>query len=126
MTYYRERELTEATRRACARNHTDGVPGLYTGEAPFLIKMARLAPDGDSLEIGIRHGHSIILWGLERLGRGRLLGIELVDRPLMRENITRSGLPIEIVIGDSARMELAVSELAFCFVDGDHRAVGIR
>jgi len=88
--------------------------------------MARLAPDGVGLEIGVRFGHSIILWGTERAGRGPVVGIELEDRPLMRENIADSGLLIEIAIGDSATVDVDMTELAFLFIDGDHRTAGLQ
>jgi len=123
--YYREQTLTDTLARMRERGIND-VPGLYTGEPDFLCKMARLAPDGVGLEIGVRFGHSIITWGAERAGRGPIVGIELEDRPLMRENITESGLEIEVVIGDSATVPVGVTDLSFLFIDGDHRTKGLH
>jgi len=122
--YYREAKLDRALSKMRGRGIND-VPGLYKGEAAFLCKMARLAPNGVALEIGVRFGHSITLWARERIGAGMIVGIELEDRPLMRENIEGSGLPIDIIIGDSAELPLPWTELAFLFVDGDHRKVGL-
>ena len=108
------------------RRGIDGMPGLYRGEPAFLCKMARLAPDGVGLEIGVRFGYSIALWGKVREGRGRIIGLELVDRPLMRHHIAESGLPIEIIIGDSAEVAIPCEEIAFLFIDGDHRKKALK
>ena len=122
--YYREGKLERALIKMRKRGISD-VPGLYKGEAAVLCETARLAPDGVALEIGVRFGHSIILWGAERVGRGPIVGIELEDRPLMRSNVADSGLPIDIIIGDSATVSIPWRELAFLFVDGDHRKAGL-
>lgn len=124
MTYYRERKLTKALARMRKRG-IDDVPGLYPGEAAFLRKMAHKAPDGAALEIGVRFGYSILQWSQERVGRGRIIGIELVDRPLLRENIRKSGIAVEMLIGDSGKLPLLASPLAFLFLDGDHREPGL-
>ncbi len=125
VTYYREHKLAKTLAKQRKRGIND-MPGLYKGEASFLCQMARKAPDGTALEIGVRFAYSILHWGQERVGRGRLIGIELVDRPLMRENIRESGLPIEILIGDSGNLpQFTVDELSFLFLDGDHREPGL-
>jgi len=102
-----------------------GIPGLWRGEPEFVYNLAWQAPDGPSMEIGVRNGHSLMIWGPARVGRGPLYGIEIHDKPLMRKNLAKSGLPVEIIIGDSCEVALAISELAFLFVDGDHTARGI-
>lgn len=124
VTYYRERKLAKTLARMRKRG-IDDVPGLYRGEAAFLRELARKAPDGGALEIGVRFGHSILQWGQERVGRGRIIGIELVDRPLLRKNIRESGLPVEMLIGDSGKLPLFASPLSFLFIDGDHREPGL-
>jgi len=124
VTYYREKDVTKALAKMRKRGIND-VPGLYKGEAAFLRKMARKAPDGAALEIGVRFGYSILQWGQERVGRGRIIGIELVDRPLLRENIRKSGIHVEMLIGDSGKLPLFASPLAFLFIDGDHREPGL-
>ena len=123
--YYLEDRLQAKLAEAQGRGLND-LPGLYPGEAPFLREMARIAPDGAGLEIGVRFGYSIIMWGRERLGRGPIIGVELEDRLPMRENIAASGLPIEIIIGDSGQVPIRKVELAFLFLDGDHRAPGLK
>lgn len=123
MKYYGEARLTKALRKVEKQGIKTGVPGLYTGEPEFIKEMARLAPDGPGVEIGPRYGNTIIMWGKER--RGRIIGIDLIDRPLLRENIAKSGLPIEIIIGDSATVDIPIEEIASLFIDGDHRAPAI-
>jgi len=122
--YYREAELNKALAKMRKRG-IDDVPGLYRGEAEFLCEMARQAPDGVALEIGVRFGYSIVRWARERVGRGLVVGIELEDRPLMRTNIEKSGLPINVVIADSTELPLLWADLAFLFLDGDHRRPGL-
>lgn len=126
MTYYLEDKLMSNVEKYCKKHGGHQYPGLYTGEPAFLQRMAGIAPDGPGLEIGVRFGYSIILWGKVREGKGRIIGVELVDRPLMRRNIEDSGLPIEIVIGDSAEVTIPCEELAFLFIDGDHRTEAIK
>lgn len=125
MTYYREGKLNKTLAKMRRRGVND-VPGLYKGEGKFLCEMARQAPNGVALEIGVRFGHSIILWARERIGAGPVVGIELVDRVLMRGNVADSGLPIDIIIGDSGSIAVPYNELAFLFIDGDHREAGLR
>jgi len=124
--YYLEDKLMSNVEKYCKKHGGHQYPGLYTGEPEFLQKMARLAPEGIGLESGGGFGSSITLWGKAREGRGRIIGLELVDRPLMRRNIAESGLPIEIVIGDSAEVPIPCEDIAFLFIDGDHRTKAIR
>jgi len=103
-----------------------GQPGLYEGEPAFLRLMAEQAPDGPALEVGVRHGYSLLLWAQVRQDRGQIIGIDKVSDRRMRQNVARSGLPITLVIGDSATVPLGPSEFAFMFIDGNHRPEGIR
>jgi len=123
--YYREGKLEAKLAEQQSRGIND-IPGLYRGEPEFLCEMAAQAPYGVGLEIGVRFGYSIIHWGGARQGRGEIIGIELEDRPLMWNNIDASGLPIDIVIGDSATVTIPQRDLAFLFIDGDHRKQGLK
>ena len=128
MTYYREMSITRALAagRGIAIGKWKGLRGLYSGEPEYLVELAGMAPDGPGLEIGIRHGHSLLLWAKVREGRGSATGIELVDRPRMRKNISKSGLDVNVVIGDSATVPIGLEEVAFLFIDGDHRRTGFK
>ena len=123
--YYLEAPLQAKLEEMQAKGIND-VSGLYTGEPEFIRKMARLAPNGAGLEIGVRFAHSLICWGRVRQGRGAIIGVELEDRPLMRSNLAASGLDAAIIIGDSGEAAIPVEELAFLFIDGDHRRAAVK
>jgi len=85
--------------------------------------MAKMAPDGPSVEVGIRYGMTMLLWAPFRLP-GPIIGIDMVDREIMRENLRSASCLARVIIGDSATVPLPVAEIAFLFLDGDHRKRG--
>ena len=109
----------------CKANGWPGMPGLYEGEPNWLATLARKAPAGVALEIGVRHGYSLLQWAPVRRGRGRIIGVEKLDTRIMRRCL-RGLSYVDILIGDSADTPEEIPDLAFLFIDGDHKPEGIR
>lgn len=98
-------------------------------ELAWLIKLARQAPDGSALEVGVYTGASLIAWSLARNGRGESIGVDnwsynnianLKDKAA--ENLTWAKVTARLIDSDSehAAPLIADNSLAFCFIDGDH------
>ncbi len=92
-------------------------------ELAFLYGMAAAAPDGLAIEIGTFNGSAAMTWASARLGRGDIVVVDNVERPILQENIKHSGYPIEAKLTDSTK--LTPPPMAFCFIDADHTKSGI-
>jgi len=93
-------------------------------EAYFLYDLASQAPNGLSVEAGVLNGGSLIAWAHARIAHGRIIAVDYKDRRLMRENIARCGIDIEVMICDSweapARIPGVQFGFAFAFIDAGH------
>lgn len=98
---------------------------LSAEELDYLYVLADTAPNGPACEVGAFCGSSVMTWASARLNRGPMAAIDIESRPELEENIKHSGYPIEILIGKSWEAAIAVPDLAFCFIDGDHTKEGI-
>lgn len=114
--------------------------GLTVGtmlDAPqldWLYYLARLAPSGPAVEVGVWKGGSIICWARARRGRGSVHAVDTwygdakseTRRKFLR-NAGASGLGIELIelAGHQAAALFHDGTVAFCFIDADHGEGGI-
>lgn len=119
--------------------------GLKVGtmlDAPqldWLYWLARQAPDGPAVEVGVWKGGSIVCWGRARKERGPLHAVDnfyahLEERPgadkvraTFKRNAKASGLDITLweQMGHEAAANFEDVSVAFCFIDADHGEEGI-
>jgi len=124
-------EISEAVTKAMKARwlvHRDGLN--------FLCQLARQAPDGTGVEVGIYVGSSLIAWSLIREGRGDCIGIDNwayaeQGTPQQREkcyhNIEVAGSPARVLEMDSVEAaETVQAPLAFVFIDGDHSYASVK
>lgn len=94
---------------------------LLPEELGWLYELASLAPDGTACEVGVYCGGSLIAWACARIGRGKIVAVDNVDRPELLENIAEFGHPIRFVKADSWDAAAMIEgDLAFCFIDAEH------
>lgn len=122
-------EIIEIARRCKSLMHRD--------ELAWLMKLARYAPDGIGVEIGVYCGASLIAWSLVRHGRGESIGIDnfsfsgmiphKVDiKAECEANLQATGVKARLIDGDSVQIAKQVPDgLAFVFIDGDHTSPAI-
>lgn len=100
----------------------------------FLYDLAKQAPDGPSVEVGVYRGGSVVTWAVAREGRGDLYAVDdwslknkaARNRKSFVLNMKKYDIEIEIVDGKSWEVADQVpGGLAFCFVDGNHSYEGI-
>lgn len=90
----------------------------------FLALLARMAPDGDLIEIGTSGGYST-LWlclAASELGR-KIKTYEILPNKAAtaRDTFEAAGVQelIELVEGDAGEQLAAVNEIGFCFLDAE-------
>lgn len=125
---------------------------MHRNELAWLLELARMAPDGIGVEIGVYCGASLIAWSLMRQGRGQAIGIdnwsyqdEYIDRfidkgnehnslhvdglkGVCEANLTAAGIASNIWLIDSdsvAAASVVQDGLAFVFIDGNHTSPAI-
>lgn len=122
-------EIIELARRYKSLMHRD--------ELAWLMKLARYAPDGTGVEIGVYCGASLIAWALARQGRGASIGVDNFAFPGMtphkidikaecESNLRAAGIGAQLIDGDSVEIARTLeNDLAFVFIDGDHQSPAI-
>jgi predicted O-methyltransferase YrrM len=99
-----------------------------------LCKMARMAPPGVGVEIGVYRGASLIAWALARAGMGEAVGVDdwsYPDPPNLKGhaegNIARSGCGAALYDMTSEEAARVIEgPLAFVHIDADHRLDAVR
>lgn len=119
--------------------------GLNTGtmlDAPqldWMYYLARSAPPGPAVEVGVWKGGSIVCWGRARRDCGPIHAVDnfyahLEERPgadktrdAFKRNARASGLDITLweQLGHEAAENFEDGTVAFCFIDADHGEGGI-
>lgn len=114
--------------------------GLVVGtmlDAPqldWLYYLARLAPNGPGVEVGVWKGGSVMCWARARRGRGTVHAVDTwygnPDSEVRQKFVQRvgfSGLGVELLElpGHEAAERFDDSSVAFCFIDADHGEGGI-
>lgn len=109
--------------------------GLVVGtmlDAPqldWLYYLARSAPNGPAVEVGVWKGGSIVCWARARRGRGPVHAVDSWygdAASAVREKFVRnagvSGLGIDLIdeTGHVAAGRFAEGSVAFCFIDACH------
>lgn len=123
---------------------------MHRDEMAWLIELARMAPDGTGVEIGVYCGASLIAWSLMRQGRGDSIGIdnwsyqnEYIDRYVIKgqehnglrmdglrgiceRNLHAAQVKAQLIDSDSVSAAQQVADhLAFVVIDGDHTSPAI-
>lgn len=123
---------------------------MHRNELVWLIELARLAPDGAGVEIGVYCGASLIAWSLMRQGRGESIGVDnwsyqddWINQYIVKSNehnslqvpnlkavcdrnLAAANVAARLLDGNSVAMaSQAPNELAFIFIDGDHTSPAI-
>lgn len=123
---------------------------MHREELAWLIELARMAPDGTGVEIGVYCGASLIAWSLARQGRGDAIGIDNwsyqnpdVDKFIVKgnehnsirvpdlknvceRNLHAAQIKAWLIDSDSVSAAEQVSNhLAFVVIDGDHTSPAI-
>lgn len=123
---------------------------MHRDELAWLCELARLAPDGTGVEIGVYCGASLIAWSLVRQGRGLAIGIDdwsyqnpEIDKYIVKgnehnslrmdglkavceRNLTTAGITAVLMDSKSVEASKQVGDnLAFVFIDGDHTSPAI-
>jgi len=135
-------EIIGIARRAKSLMHRD--------ELAWLIELARMAPDGTGVEIGVYCGASLIAWSLMREGRGAAIGIDNweyqnpeVDQFVVKGNehnaiqvpnlksVCERNLAAAMVTArllDGSSIEIArqvENDLSFVVIDGNHTSPAV-
>jgi predicted O-methyltransferase YrrM len=101
------------------------VVSIVPAEMARLYELAAMAPEGPAVEVGLYEGRSLLAWAPARAGRGQVYGVDIQPTALLRENVARSGYPIEILEGLSWEAWRQVPDgLGFVFIDADHTIDG--
>ncbi len=123
---------------------------MHREELAWLIKLARLSPDGPGLEVGVYCGASLIAWTLARDGRGASIGVDNwsyqhpeINQTIVKgnehnslqvpnlkavclANLKNAQIEATLLDGDSVTMaQQAPNDLAWLFIDGDHTSPAI-
>ncbi len=110
---------------------------MHREELVWLCELARQAPDGVGVEIGVYCGASLIAWSLMRRKRGAAIGIDdwsfggmTAHKTGIKEecerNLEMAHVTAQLLDGASVEMaKQAPNDLAFVFIDGDHRSPAI-
>lgn len=135
-------EIINIARKAKSLMHRD--------ELAWLIELARQAPDGVGVEVGVYCGASLIAWSLAREGRGQSIGVDnwsyqddwinqhIVKgnehnslqvpnlKAVCQKNLNQAHITAQLLDGASVDMaKQAPNDLAFVFIDGDHTSPAI-
>jgi predicted O-methyltransferase YrrM len=99
-------------------------------ERGFLYDLARRAPDGLAVELGVLFGGSFVTWTPAREGRGEIVAVDNWVNGVnaipnveagFRKNCEHFGIQARIITSNSWDARKLVGErIAFCFVDADH------
>ena len=123
---------------------------MHREELAWLLELARMAPDGTGVEVGVYCGASLIAWSLVRLGRGQSIGVDNwsyqnpeVNATIVKgnehnslqvpnlkavcaRNLIAAHVTAQLLDGASVDMaRQAPDDLAFVFIDGDHTSPAI-
>ncbi len=106
---------------------------MHRDELAWLIELARNAPDGPGVEVGVYCGASLIAWSLVRQGRGDSIGVDNWSyrdianlKITCKENLNLANVAAQMIDLDSAQAAQQVgNDLAFVFIDGDHTSPAI-
>lgn len=89
-----------------------------------LYELARIAPDGAAVEIGVKRGGSFLCWSCAREGRGRLYAVDdwsMKTEGIFWDNCKKYNVPVTVIgMKSSQAIEFIEEPLAFVFVDGSH------
>lgn len=102
---------------------------LYPGEMEWLADLAHEAPNGPGVEIGPLCGSTTAIWSMTRRPNDKNCVIEIAVRPELLYNIERLQLPVQVIEGDSAQLDVAEKapkSIGFLFIDGNHSYHGVR
>jgi predicted O-methyltransferase YrrM len=112
-------------------------PMLDEVQLGWLYDLALLAPDGPGVEVGVFRGSSLATWGNAKKRvlfaiddfklHGAVMDAYERSEDILRENMQRVGLEVEIMAMPSleAALYFSVGSLAFVFIDADHSKDGI-
>src|SRR5687767_9574745 len=102
---------------------------LDAPQLDWLYYLARLAPEGPAVEVGVWKGGSIVCWGQVRRDRGSIHAVDTwygnpdseTRRKFVR-NASASGLAIDLIElpGHEAAARFEDGSVAFCFIDACH------
>jgi hypothetical protein len=96
-------------------------------ELRWIYHLAEIAPDGPTIECGVKNGGALICWAMAREGRGQVYANDIKMRPDLVDNLKRYGTKAKRVMSPSAIVPAKIGGLfAFAFIDGDHSEDGIR
>lgn len=104
---------------------------MTRAELVWLCELAKLAPNGTGVEVGVYHGASLIAWSFMREGRGEAIGVDNWQLPHMtaegnirkicQQNLDDARAPARLLEGNSVDVAAQLpDDLAFVFIDGDH------
>lgn len=104
---------------------------MTRGELVWLCELAKLAPNGTGVEVGVYHGASLIAWSFMREGRGEAIGVDNWQVPNMaaesgirkacQHNLDTFHAPARLMEGNSVDVAAQLpDDLAFVFIDGNH------
>lgn len=123
---------------------------MHREELAWLLDLARQAPDGTGVEVGVYCGASLIAWSLMRKYRGQAIGVDnwsyqddwinqhIVKgnehnslqvpnlKAVCQANLKQADIWALLLDGQSVEVaKQAPDDLAFVFIDGDHTSPGI-
>lgn len=95
-------------------------------ELRWIYHLAKIAPEGQAIECGVRNGGSLVCWAMAREGRGTVFANDTKMRPALLANLKRYEMKVRRIQSPSALAPLkAGGKFAFCFIDADHSEAGI-
>lgn len=91
----------------------------------FIYDLARQAPDGIAVEVGVKEGGSIVTWAQARHGRGQVIAVDNRRtqgyRKALLDKLAGYGIEAVLLEVDSWNGAALVNDrVAFCFVDAGH------
>lgn len=115
-----------------------GVIALTPREAAYLFTLARQTQARKVVEIGRFRGGSTIILAAAIGAAGKLWSVDLGEKEERFEDradgydaqtrsfLDRYGLDADLIVGDSASVDLDTGELDLVFIDGDHSYPGVK
>lgn len=123
---------------------------MHREELVHVCELARIAPDGVGVEVGVYCGASLIAWSLVRAGRGASIGVDnwsyqddwinqhIVKgnehntlqvpnlKAVCQANLGQANVAAALFDGESVEIARQVpNDLAFILIDGDHTSPAI-
>lgn len=91
----------------------------------WLFDLAKQAPDGPAVELGVYHGGSVATWAAARVKRGPLYAVDnwsSKNQVIFTQTMARCGIDIQTLTGTSwaAGRRWKKETCAFVFIDSDH------